>query len=341
MKGYTLIDNRAGSGVSDDFGPGGDALIGRVTPVGAKAWLTNGSISATGRARLRGTGSVGRYMRLVTDWHTPDVEFSVTEFGNARSTVRVGLGGIGASSGGNYLSPRMAQFEFGVGDDGLDDWTKGRLTIRDQAGDMIWTDGRPINIGGGGLWVHTDDGSPTGIPPLVTPYTALFNIPGRSVIDGVANSVQQALRVTATGGDLQISVDDVIVFDGPVADSGAGTQVVWQDMYPWGPVDYDVISIYESLDPVLEWVPDYPGDVGGAIGAWHEDEVDIGVGGGSVEFSMVPDPVTISIQVWVNGLLLRRDVDWDYADSDPGAATVTVPDLLEGDYVVLRWQEEV
>lgn len=77
----------------------------------------------------------------------------------------------------------------------------------------------------------------------------------------------------------------------------------------------------------------------GSLGAWHEDEADVGAGSTSVVFTMAPDPTPISIQVWLNGVLLRRDVDWDYSNPDPGDATLTVPDLSEGDYVVLRWQE--
>lgn len=107
---------------------------------------------------------------------------------------------------------------------------------------------------------------------------------------------------------------------------------------------YDANHVEEfSFDNLgtLEWVQVETdgGGGGGASGAWHEDEVDVD-SGSAVEFSMVPDPVVISIQVWLNGLLLRRDVDWEYADPDPGAATVTVP-VEAGDYVVLRWQEEV
>lgn len=90
-----------------------------------------------------------------------------------------------------------------------------------------------------------------------------------------------------------------------------------------------------------KWQAANPSGGGGAGGAWHEDEIDIGVGSIVAIFALVPDPATISIQVWVNGILLRRDVDWEYTNPEPGDAEVTVPDLSEGDYVVLRWQEEV
>lgn len=169
-----------------------------------------------------------------------------------------------------------------------------------------------------------------------------FTIPPFTMdpVSGVMTSHVPVKIVSLDTGQLDIWINEVHKYSGIVAYPTDVYEVHMQPRYnPGYGVTLERVQITHPQPP--EWRPDYPGGGGGGSGYqyyWVDNETDIGPGGGDFMVGLgFGNEDTITVHV--NGVLQRKDVDWSVVSGF--GDSVVVPDLREGDWVVVRYVVEV